>query len=126
MANRTVWIYAMIDPRDQLVKYIGQTVNLKTRYSAICHGVISCSMKVREWVHGMKQDKVKPTMIILQETNQTDAGKVELKWIMTFLEAGAPLLNQQLYEAHDYREAANWWNKEKGRWAKWNSENIQD
>lgn len=125
MKNRTVWIYGLVDPRDQLIKYVGQTVNLKTRYTALMTvSSISCSYAVRAWVSDVKAEKKKPFMITLEQTDQTNAGKVELKWIMLFLEAGAPLLNQQIYEAHDYRESANWWNKEKGRWAKWNSENL--
>lgn len=115
MANRTVWIYAIIDPRDQRVHYVGQSCNPKQRKSTLLNSVHSSSKAVIAWSMEMKAAGVKPTMILLEETTQELAGAAELKWMVMFKEAGAPLLNTHFIEMPDYRENANWWNEEKYR-----------
>lgn len=102
MEPRKVWIYALVDPRDKLVKYIGQSVNPASRYSAHMSGSYTSSQFVGDWCAELKSQSLKPVMITLEITNQFEAGLAEWKWLNVFKEANAPLLNKRIFK--DTRE----------------------
>lgn len=106
---RKVVIYALSDPRDLKIRYIGQSCNLKSRLKTMMTPSSASSPGIKSWVADLRKDGLKPTVVILQETNQELAGELEQSWITCFKEAGANLLNQQFYQAPDYRKSKNWW-----------------
>lgn len=99
--TRTVYIYCLVDPRTSKIRYVGQTVNPKTRLSG--HWAIACGSAImRVWIRELKSINVKPMLVVLEETTGFYAFKMEHKWIEAFRNAGAPLLNQT-YRKPDYR-----------------------
>jgi quercetin dioxygenase-like cupin family protein len=89
-------IYALVDPTDQLVYYVGQTQNPKQRM--IGHLSVGHNPgKKAEWVRSLTEKGQKPLMQILEMV--VDAGMVlakEQEWIRHFVGQGMPLLNAQV------------------------------
>lgn len=107
MEPRTVSIYALVDPRTQQVRYIGQTCDIKKRYNNInAPSHSSKSIALNEWVKSIKSSGLKPIMVILQETTQDIAGALEQEWMIRFQQAGAKLINQRFNKAPDYLNSA--------------------
>ncbi len=92
-----VLIYALIDPRDRRVRYVGRTVNrLRTRLRE--H--VSCAMRGKgesqaknEWILEVLSSGVRPGIVQLEEVLGDNYGEREKAWIARFKEAGADLLN---------------------------------
>jgi predicted GIY-YIG superfamily endonuclease len=88
-------IYALSDPRDNMVRYIGQTQDVYTRFSQ--H--ISCkgSDFVRNaWITELRLQNKMVVMQTLQEvSNQGDALEREAYWIKHFHMLGHPITNIQ-------------------------------
>lgn len=104
---RETTVYGLIDPRTGEIRYVGHTVNLKQRLSF--HMSQPASIAMRGWIGELKAAKLKPTPVILEKTTAFYAFKVELKWINTLHEAGAPLLNHMsLWNQPDYRAITEW------------------
>ena len=95
--NRSYQIYALIDPRDDIIRYVGLSIDAQIRYKdhLKCLGV---SHKERRWISELKQIHLKPLLRIL-ETIETDenaytiACERELYWIRKMKDLGNPLLN---------------------------------
>ena len=62
---RMFYIYVLVDPVSHLVRYVGQTVNLDTRYREHCNGD-KCT---GEWVRSLSQP---PALILLESGEQRD------------------------------------------------------
>ena len=62
MANRRqiVTIYALVDPETHLVRYVGQTTRLASRYKEHCKGAYSATAR---WVHSLNDD---PQLVVLE------------------------------------------------------------
>lgn len=65
-----VYIYALIDPASRLVRYVGKTENLDSRYQAHCAGSDSAT---GAWVRSIT---ARPFLLILETV---DEGMVPLK-----------------------------------------------
>lgn len=96
------YIYALIDPRDNIVRYVGVTKNV---YSRLKEHTKSSSKKddKGEWIAELDKLGLSPELEIL-ETINVEPGEVESDidvialerekyWINRFLELGVPLLN---------------------------------
>ena len=69
--NKT-FIYGLIDPRDNIIKYIGKSINIKTRlYYHIYNAKNSKKRKSRKeiWINKLLKLSYTPTLIILHECN---------------------------------------------------------
>ena len=62
MANRRqiVTIYAIVDPETHLVRYVGQTTRLASRYKERCKGAYSATAR---WVRSLNYD---PQLVTLE------------------------------------------------------------
>lgn len=99
---RTTWVYALVDPRNSKIRYVGQTVNLTTR---LRNHIYSPHVRVSGWIRELRDNDVRPIMVTLEETDSLRCFAIELKWIRLLLEADAPLLNK-LHTTADDRAAA--------------------
>lgn len=85
------YIYALIDPRDSLVRYIGQTRNLDQR---LAHHVHSPLPSLFGWIARLLDVGMKPRIKVLCAVNTADALRVEREWIQIGIKRGWPLLNR--------------------------------
>lgn len=93
LTEATISIYALIDPRDHLVRYIGQStdpaIRLKSHLS-LAQG----SQQKRAWLRDLKGLKLKPTVHILETVKgYLAADEREQYWIGYYLAHGQVLTN---------------------------------
>lgn len=88
-------IYALIDPTDEQVYYVGQTRNPQVRLAAHLSDRHYESKK-GDWLRRLEQTGQQPLMQILEVViGQKTALEKEQEWIEHFLKQGMPLLNYQ-------------------------------
>lgn len=85
-------VYALVDPRDQAVRYVGLSQNVHKRYAA--HLVISERPNKTLWIKELMQAGTPPALTVL-ETNlsRKEAEAKEGQWIQHYLDQGYALLN---------------------------------
>jgi GIY-YIG catalytic domain-containing protein len=96
------YIYALIDPRDDTVRYVGVTRDVYFRLSRHVKDASKMDRK-GTWINGLEQLGLSPELEILEtvelETIELNADidvvalEREKYWIHEFLKSGAPLLN---------------------------------
>jgi hypothetical protein len=94
MSGGRIYIYAMRDPRDGLVYYVGSSENLALRSTA--HYSSPASMGLRWWIDGLRRDGLRPEIVILEETTTERRWVDERTWIHEYWQQGAPLLNDSM------------------------------
>ena len=92
-----VWqvsIYALCEPGTDIVRYIGQKVNVGERYQAHVNSGRKVGPLREQWIYQLKQQGLKPTLKILETLPPMIAGfAAEYKWIKFYLGQGANLTN---------------------------------
>jgi len=86
-----VYIYALCDPRDDVIRYVGRTVNLKDRYRSHLRakwGTHRCC-----WIKGLKEIGLKPKMIVLEVVDESKCRSAEMWWIAHLKDVGYDLTN---------------------------------
>lgn len=93
----TTWIYALIDPRTNAIRYAGKATNPNTR---LCHHIGRARRKqpaVRNhkdnWLLLLEHNGIKPLIRCLEEVDVAVWRQKERDWIATLREQGEPLLN---------------------------------
>lgn len=88
-------IYALIDPTDHLVYYVGQT--RKPRGRLVQHLTMRHYKGTKAvWLRRLEQQGQRPHMQILELVKGAEAALAkEQEWICLFVEKGMPLLNAQ-------------------------------
>jgi DNA-binding XRE family transcriptional regulator len=89
-----VIIYALVDPRDGRVRYVGRSVNPAVRMIAHMNG-LSTSRKGR-WLRELVAEGLTPLMKVLDETDWEHQKSVEYEWIERYRQ-----LEPDLTNAHD-------------------------
>lgn len=95
LLERRIVIYALIDPRTEQVRYVGQTVDLGTRtrtHFDIRH--VGHNLELYQWVYDLHQRGLQPRVEVLEECR--DTGQADLQerfWIRKHLCEGCRLLN---------------------------------
>jgi hypothetical protein len=87
----TVYIYTLSDPRDNLIKYVGKTVNPRVRKSSHC--TRSVKTICGNWIKNLKRAGLLPVFEILDETNNEDWVLMEKYWISQIKAWGFNLKN---------------------------------
>jgi hypothetical protein len=84
------FIYALVDPRNNRIRYIGKAIDIYKRLSQ--HLREKSDTRKGRWIKSLLASGHKPTLVILEEVegNWEDA---ERKWIFLFRESGAELCN---------------------------------
>src|SRR5712691_11915834 len=89
-------IYALIDPRNDVVRYIGMTATpLGHRLYLHLTNERGKRTKKTEWIRELQQADLQPNIQALEENieNAQQAGRRERHWIHHYLDSGAPLTN---------------------------------
>jgi predicted GIY-YIG superfamily endonuclease len=88
-------IYALIDPTDQLVYYVGQTQYPKRRFAQ--HMLEQSRQGAKaEWLRGLIEKRQQPLMQILEIVGDEKIALArEREWIYRYIEQGMPLVNAE-------------------------------
>ena len=111
--NKSYHIYALIDPRDNLVRYVGMSENAQVRfYGHLNSG--TANAREREWLTQLRKENFTPILCILEVVivNVDDnasiiVGEREHHWIRELLGLGYPLLNMRGVEYPYIRSPVN-------------------
>lgn len=94
LADRSSYdIYALIDPRDDAVRYVGISANVKRRYKqhAFHH---SKNTKKDAWTQELRDQGLQPLLSIIETVcGSVYASQREQYWIRHYLQQGAALTN---------------------------------
>lgn len=87
-------VYALVDPRDDTIRYIGMSKNVWRRYAMHLLIPSKGAASKTAWIKRLKEIDLAPLLTIL-ETAETeeDALKRETYWIKHYLKQDTPLLN---------------------------------
>jgi predicted GIY-YIG superfamily endonuclease len=86
-------VYALIDPADQLVYYVGQTRNPTKRLAEHLRVGAGEGAKTA-WLRSLREREQQPIIQILETVIGLETAlKQEQKWIQSFIEKGMPLVN---------------------------------
>ncbi len=91
--SKTIYIYGLSDPRNDIIRYVGKSLNVERRLTAHLKNSNACK-HCHSWLVKLKGDGVDPKVTIL-ETLESDANWIvsEKKWIKHFKEQGNNLTN---------------------------------
>lgn len=90
-------IYGLCDPRDNLIYYVGMSVDAQKRYQQHLYGCLG-NDKYKQWMNELKKLGLTPILVILETIDKGPhaydlAIKAEELWISKLLKDGQPLLN---------------------------------
>lgn len=89
-----VYIYALVDPNTDEVRYIGKTNNLKRRLGDHCNkGMPGNNPHKSHWIAKLRAEGKKPKIIVLQECDSDTWEEAESHWISHYRSIGARLTN---------------------------------
>jgi hypothetical protein len=91
-----VFIYGLVDPRTNLIRYIGWTPNAKIRYGKHINESKRETNHKANWIKQLLSLNLKPALIILDEVSVEDWSLAESAWILYGLEQDWPLTNMTL------------------------------
>lgn len=82
MDTKTVYIYGLVDPRTNEVRYVGKTINPTNRHNQHLkfRAYYAHTYKAR-WINSLKQEKLQPKFVILEKVNNDRAVVREQYWI---------------------------------------------
>lgn len=95
---RPVFVYALCDPFEGDIRYVGQTVNPKKRLGR--HAYSAHTIQINPfygWLSGLRAASVKPVFRVLETVTDGTARQREKRWIILLLRAGVELLNSHWY-----------------------------
>jgi hypothetical protein len=124
VSDKSYQIYALIDPRDNTVRYVGISIDADERFISHLHDPNASLPKTR-WIRELRQEGLSPVMQIL-ETIEAGANALslacqrELHWINEMQRRGYTLLNvmgvTRDYSASYYpRPLSNMLRKDEGK-----------
>jgi hypothetical protein len=89
------FIYALVDPRDNAVRYVGQTNEPSNRFSQHTTAKPMTNLAKHEWIQELKAQGLEPRFEILECINDSAAvvDEREFYWIQHFLENNVELTN---------------------------------
>lgn len=89
--EKKTFIYILIDPRTNQVRYVGKTDNLRKRYNH--HLIYNGKSHKTSWIKNLKSDNQKPIMEVVDEVLLVDWKFWERYWISQFKTWGFDLVN---------------------------------
>lgn len=89
------FIYALIDPFSNEIRYIGKASCVSKRYNQHINFALrgECRYAVTRWVRELIDSGVKPDIFVLEETNDNDWVESEKFWIKYCRDRGCDLVN---------------------------------
>jgi hypothetical protein len=89
-------IYTLVDPRTDLVRYVGQTSNPKVRYRNHLKGNKYRSTHTTNWIQGLLDLGLKPKMIEIDICEIKDIDLTEQNYIKLYKSFGCKLTNHSI------------------------------
>jgi len=89
--NNIVYIYALVDPRDKSVRYIGQSINPKMRF--VQHLKDDINVHKKMWFDDLNNNGLRPEMIVIDVVERNRADATEKRIIRDGIKAGWLLTN---------------------------------
>ena len=89
----TVYIYSLIDPRDDEIKYVGKTKDLDERLKSHFHDARRFNTPKNAWLLKLKRLGLRPRIEVLEEVDDSRWPEAERKWIARLRHNGCPLKN---------------------------------
>ncbi len=87
-----MYIYTLTDPRDNIIKYIGKTKDIKKRLKRHINESNSNSKK-DNWINKLKSENLEPIIELLDIGDESNINNLEIFWISQFLTWGFDLKN---------------------------------
>lgn len=88
-----VAIYALVDPRSNIARYIGQSVSPESRYLQHIRGKTEASAAKRAWIEELRSLGLVPTLRILEWSDSEQVHAREHAWLAHAQAEHWPLLN---------------------------------
>lgn len=88
-----VYIYALIDPRDSQVRYVGKANNPLDRYTNHFNSARDKNTHKRNWINNVRESGYRPELLILDEVPKSDWQYWEKFYISLFKTWGFSLVN---------------------------------
>lgn len=111
---KKTYIYALIDPRNNQVRYIGKSNNPKTRYRNHYNPSRDKNTHKRNWINELRNNELKPELLIIDEVDMSNWQYWENFYIYLYKFYGFELVNYT-----DGGDGATFGNK--GSWKKGNT-----
>lgn len=86
------YIYALIDPRDDRIRYVGKASNIKRRFSQHCSIQREKNHRAN-WLTKLRSLELEPTLKIIEECGGSNWSERETYWIRYYRELGCDLVN---------------------------------
>ena len=83
---RTIYIYKLIDPITNNVRYVGKTTNLVRRLNAHINRSKKNKYHSARWVNSLLEKGLKPEISIIEECNENNWEEREIYWISYYRE----------------------------------------
>lgn len=100
----TTFIYGLVDPRDNQIKYVGKSDHPKKRLRQ--HLVDYSNQQKQQWVKELKAASLTPILLVLAEVAADEWDTQERYWIQKLQDEGCSLLNIQAGGCHKGNYAA--------------------
>jgi hypothetical protein len=98
-------IYALCDPRDGNVRYVGITNNLLGRLNEHMR-MYGGNERKNVWLKELIDDYLLPIVLTLEVlADETEWREREIAWIKTYIDVGVDLLNDEAYKYQSATEA---------------------
>jgi hypothetical protein len=89
-----VYIYALFDPRDGEIRYVGKTDDLCRRYAHhLCPAYYKRGHKKFKWIQSLERRQLTPRLLVLQECDESTWIEAERWWIWHLRREGNRLTN---------------------------------
>jgi len=79
--NIKSYIYALVDPRDKEVRYVGKTTDLRRRTWSHLHSVKDTKTNKKAWIRGLQNVNLNPLVMLLAVVPKSLDGIYEIIWI---------------------------------------------
>jgi hypothetical protein len=90
---KTTYIYKLIDPTDNTIRYIGKANNPEQRFKAHCNKARYKPTHTFNWLKSLRERGLKPVMEIIENTPIATWKQREKYWIKHFTDEGCNLTN---------------------------------
>lgn len=95
------YIYALADPKDGRIRYVGKTNQPYTRFKTHLRGDVRPDHPKAKWLQSLKEQGLQPSLIILEEVADEDINACEQEWVRRFAVTGTELTNMNLIQSID-------------------------
>lgn len=79
-----IYIYKLIDPLTNEVRYIGKTGNLKNRYTSHLSNAKKLKSRLANWIKFLAKQNIEPIIEIVEVCNENNWEEREIHWITVF------------------------------------------